>query len=62
MTCSPKKRRAAKTVQAFTGFCLRYGFFAALEAADYSEDAVAYLKDGGMTEEEIAALLALITE
>lgn len=34
----------------------------ALEAADYSEDAAAYLKDGGLTEDEIAALLALITE
>ena len=33
-----------------------------LETADYREDAAFYLKDGGMTEEEIAALLALITE
>lgn len=33
-----------------------------LETADYREDAAFYLKDGGLTEDEIAALLTLITE
>lgn len=33
----------------------------ALKAADYTEDAAAYLKSGGMTEAEIAALISLIT-
>ncbi|MCF0121010.1 MAG: tyrosine-protein phosphatase, partial [Oscillospiraceae bacterium] len=32
-----------------------------LESADYSQDAVAYLLDGGMTSEEIASLLDMIT-
>ncbi len=33
-----------------------------LKTADYREDAAAYLKDGGMSEKEIAELLALITQ
>ena len=33
-----------------------------LKAADYREDAAAYLQNGGMTGEEIASLRALITE
>ena len=35
---------------------------AELERADYSEDAAAYLRDGGLTDAEIEALLALISE
>lgn len=34
----------------------------ALKTADYREDAAAYLKDGGMTDEEISALLSLISQ
>ena len=33
-----------------------------LQSADYSEDAAAYLRDGGMTDDEIETLLALITK
>ena len=33
-----------------------------LKTADYREDAAAYLKDGGMTDQEITALTALITD
>ncbi len=33
-----------------------------LEKADFSEDAAAYLREGGMTDDEIADLLALITD
>ena len=34
----------------------------ALKTADFREDAAAYLKDGGMTDEELADLLSLITQ
>ena len=35
---------------------------AELQSADYREDAAAYLRDGGMTDSEIKALLAMITK